>query len=320
MSSAQEYNPETSRQVFEKVCGQCHARDFVMPPRPRAQWEETIHKMTTFGAKGTPEEFATIIDYLIRRATPTGGGRGIEAGSKDKHIVDEAAAERGRKVWVAECINCHGTQARGNGEASNLIRSVVVLHDRYGNEIGAFLRQGHPMQSERSSASLTDAEIQDVAHFIHQRLYETLRSSPTFHTQDILTGDAKAGAAYFNGEGKCATCHSPTGDLAGIGSKYDAPSLELRFISPRGGRPSPNRPKVTLTVTPPGSSAITGTPVVFDDFTVAIRDAQGAYHSWTRTPALQVVKNDPYAAHDQLLDQYTDKAMHDLLAYLVTLK
>ena len=172
---SQEYNAEQSRQVFEKVCGACHARDFVMPPRSNAQREETIRKMTTLGAKGTPEEFATIVEYLVRRATPaSGGGRGVEAGAKDKHIVDDEAADRGRKVWAAECINCHGTQARGNGDGTNLIRSVLVLHDRYASEIGPLLRKGHPMQSERSSAMLTDAEVQDVSHFIHQRVYDTL--------------------------------------------------------------------------------------------------------------------------------------------------
>ncbi len=329
---SQEYNPERSKEVFEKVCGACHAQDFVMPPRSKAQWEETIHKMTTLGAKGSQEEFALIVDYLVKRGAATraggrsgasaqasGGGRGVEAGAKDKHLVDNAAADRGRKVWAAECINCHGTQARGNGEAGNLIRSEMVLHDRYGNEIGPFLRKGHPLQSGRPSASLTDAQIQDVSHFIHQRVYDTLRGSPIFHAQDIVTGDAKAGAAYFNGQGHCATCHSPTGDLAGIASRYDPASLELRFISPRGGRGA-NRPKVTLTVTPPSGPAVTGTPVVFDDFTVAIRDAQGVYHSWTRAPTLIVVKNDPYAAHNELLDRYTDQQMHDLVAYLVTLK
>jgi mono/diheme cytochrome c family protein len=321
VGNAQEYNPEKSKAVFEKVCGACHARDFVMPSRPKAQWDETIRKMTTLGAKGTDEEFATIVDYLVRRSMPTsGGGRGVEAGAKDKHIVDEAAADRGRKVWAAECINCHGTQARGNGEGSNLIRSVVVLHDRYGNEIGPFLRKGHPMQSGRPSSSLTEPQIQELSHFIHQRVYDTLRGSPIFHVQDVVTGDAKAGAAYFNGEGQCNTCHSPTGDLAGIAAKYDPAALELRFISPRGGRGAANHPRVTLTVTPPGGHAITGTPAVFDDFTVAIRDEQGNYHSWTRTPALKVVKNDPYAAHDELLDKYTDQQMHDLVAYLVTLK
>ena len=77
---------------------------------------------------------------------------------------------------------------------------------------------------------------------------------------------------------------------------------------------------MTLTVTPPSGPEVTGTPVVFDDFTVAVRDAAGEYHSWTRTRDLKVVKNDPFAAHDEWLEKYTDKNMHDIVAYLVTLK
>src|SRR4029079_15428540 len=78
--------------------------------------------------------------------------------------------------------------------------------------------------------------------------------------------------------------------------------------------------QVTLTVTPPSGQSITGGPVVFDDFDVSVRDGSGEYYAWKRTPDLKVVKNDPYAAHDELLEKYTDKNMHDILAYLVTLK
>ena len=305
----------------------CHARDFVMAPRTKDQWDATIQKMAALGAKGTDKEFASVVDYLMKSppALPQaaikigsggGPGSGIEAGAKDKHIVDTDAAGRGRKIWAAQCINCHGTQARGSDKGPNLIRSERVLHDRYGNEIGPFLSKGHP-----ASAEWKPAQIAEVSHFIHEQVYDTLRSAPTFGPHDIVTGDAKAGAAFFSGEGKCSTCHSPTGDLAGIASRYDAAALQGRFLSPRaagrGGRP---RQQVTLTVTPPSGPEVTGTPVVFDDFTVSIRDAAGDYHAWTRTPALKVVRNDPYAMHDELLEKYTDKNMHDIVAYLVTLK
>jgi mono/diheme cytochrome c family protein len=337
--------PARSAQVFQKVCGQCHAKDFVFAPRSRDQWQETVQKMAALGAKGSEEEFAIVLDYLVtqygrrpvnqRPAISIGissgrgaPGTGIEAGPKDKHVVDEAAAERAKKVWAAECINCHGTQARGEDPGTNLIRSELVLHDRYANEIGPFLRKGHHMQSGRSSAVLTKSQIEDVAHFIHLRVYDTLRSAPSFHPQDLLTGDPQAGAAFFDGEGRCASCHSPTGDLKGVGGKYEPPALQARFLNPRfsgrGGRggaaPAPNRPHVTLTVTPPSGPPVTGTPVALDDFYVAVRDDAGEYHSWTRTPALKIEKNDPYAAHDDLLARYTDKQMHDLLAYLASLK
>ena len=188
------------------------------------------------------------------------------------------------------------------------------------------------MQSGSATSTLTPAQISELSHFIHQRLYDTLRGSPIFIMHDVVTGDAKAGAAYFNGAGKCNTCHSPTGDLAGVGKKYDPATLQATFLNPRppggrggsgpapAGRGGPVAKPVTLTVTPPSGTPITGVVVVFDDFDVAIRDASGDYHAWKRTPDLKVVKNDPYAAHDELITQYTDKNMHDIVAYLVTLK
>lgn len=196
------------------------------------------------------------------------------------------------------------------------------------------------MQSGNASATLMTVQISELSHFIHQRLYDTLRGSPIFIVHDVVTGDAKAGAAYFNGAGKCNTCHSPTGDLAGVGLKYDPATMQATFLNPRpfagrggrgpaggagpsgatGGRGGPVAKPVTLTVTPPSGTSITGVALVFDDFDVAIRDASGDYHAWKRTPDLKVIKNDPYAAHDELITQYTDKNMHDIVAYLVTLK
>jgi hypothetical protein len=207
------------------------------------------------------------------------------------------------------------------------VRSVIVLHDRYGNEIGPFLRKGHPTQTT-PVANLSPAQIEDLSHFIHQELYQTLRAA--LRIQDVLTGDAKAGAAYFNGEGKCNSCHSTSGDLAGIGKKYDPPTLQQRFLFPmaggfggrggRGGRGGPPANPVTVTVTPASGPAISGTLVHLDDFSVALRDSTGEYHSWKRTPAVKVVKRNPFDAHIELLDRYTDKNMHDIVAYLETLK
>jgi mono/diheme cytochrome c family protein len=236
--------------------------------------------------------------------------------------VDPAAADRGKKIYAAECLACHGSQARGSDKGPNLIRSVLVLHDRNGNELGPFLKKGHRTQSGTPSASFTPAQIEDLAHFVHERVYETLRSSPTFDVQNVLTGDREAGLKYFNGDGKCNTCHSPTGDLKGIGSKYDAPTLQQRFVFPRPGRGrgAPAGKPVTITVTPPSGAPVSGVLVTLDDFTVALREASGEYHSWKRAPGLSVVKHDPYAAHIELLDKMTDQNMHDVVAYLERLK
>ena len=230
-------------------------------------------------------------------------------------------------IYAAECVTCHGPSARGTERGANLVRSQIVLRDRYGNAIGPLLKKGHPMQTSAPSSSLTDAQTTDLSHFIWQRINDTLRGSPAFEAGDVLVGDAKAGEAYFNGEGRCATCHSPAGDLAGYGKRFPPIEIQQRFVFPnttggrgRGRAAGPSRQQVTVTVTLPDGTSVSGPLVSVDDFHVALRDSTGAYRSWTRTPAMKVVKNDPLSAHVELLDRLSDKQMHDVVAYLETLK
>jgi mono/diheme cytochrome c family protein len=243
-----------------------------------------------------------------RGAPPSGPGPG------DKQTVDAAAADRGKSTYIAECVTCHGPRARGSESGPDLIRSLVVLRDRYGNEIGPFLRKGHPTQSNKPSANFTQPQIEELSHFLKQQFAETLRSSPLYRIQDVLTGDAKAGAEYFNGAGKCNTCHSVSGDLAGIGKKYDPPTLQQRFLFPQRTKP------VMVTVTPPSGAAVSGSLVRIDDFNVSLRDASGEYRAWKRTKDMKIERTDPYSTHVELLDKYTDKNIHDVVRYLESLK
>ena len=246
-------------------------------------------------------------------------------GPGEKHIVDNAAADRGRTVWAAECITCHGTQARGTERGPNLMRSDVLLRDRNASELGPFLKKGHTLQSGRPTSSLTDTQIEELSHFLHQRLNEILaKGIGFFKSSQVLTGDATAGAAYFNGDGKCSTCHSPTTPtLAGIGGRYSPVDLQQRFLFPprggRGGAPNPAT-AITVTVTPSTGPAVSGNLVQMDDFDVTLRDASGAVRVFHRAPGMKVVKTDPLRAHQLLLDTITDKQMHDVVAYLATLK
>lgn len=318
------------------MCGACHVIETVTSQRrTRAQWQESINSMIARGAKGSDQDFASILDYLAAqygpnspggRGGPGFGGRGRGAafspGPADKQVIDEAAALRGRKVYAAECITCHGTNARGGDRGSDLVRSEIILHDRYGSTLGPFLRKGHPTQTT-PAANLTDAQIRDLSHTLHQEVYNTLRAA--LEIQNVLTGDPKAGEAYFNGAGRCSTCHSPTGDLAHIAARMAPPELQQTFLFPGGGRgrrglgSAPAIP-VSVTVTPASGAPITGTLVEMDDFNVSLLDASGQYRCFVRTAALKVVKHDPVQAHHDLLDRYTDRNIHDIVAYLETLK
>lgn len=335
---AQQLPDGPHRETALKLCGTCHAATIVLGRGlNKEQWGEVVSDMISKGAKGTPDEFNQVVDYLST-AFPIGGaagaksapqrcGGGLSAGPQDRQISDPASAKLGKAIYYRECINCHGPNARGpsdnapeNQHGSDLVRSLVVLHDRYGNQLGPFLKKGHPMQSGAASSSLNPAQVQDLANFLHQRFEDTLHRTPFLQPLNVLTGDPKAGEAYFNGAGKCNTCHSATGDLAHIASKYEPPALQLKFLFPNGGRFNAGAPLVTVTVTQPDGQSVTGDLVRMDDFTVALRDSDGNYRSWTRTPDLKITKKDPYAAHIALLDQYTDKNMHDVVAYLETLK
>jgi cytochrome c oxidase cbb3-type subunit III len=267
---------------------------------------------------------------------PTGApapqGRGVappdRPGPNDRMVVDPAEVDKARAIWSAECVTCHGANARGGDGGPNLVRSPLVLHDRYGSGLGPFLKEGHPMQSGKPSAALTDAQIVQLSHFLRQRLTDTLRGSPMFDVKNVLTGDPKAGEAYFNGEGKCATCHSATGDMGGIGTRLTPVNIQQRVIFPfaggrgRGGAAAapPARSAMTVTVTPPGGQAMTGVRLEQDDFYVTLRDSSGVQRTIKRTPGTTVVVNNPLQFHVDLLERISDKQMHDVVAYLETLK
>lgn len=343
------------KDVTQKVCGStCHGPDIITGSgRTREQWAAVVNAMVTRGAKATDAELAQIAEYLSTNLGPNviasrpparGNGPGagsapatgpgpLGAGAADSHVVDVKGADRGKTVYIAECITCHGNKARGANanlsgpqKGSDLVRSLTVLHDRYGNTIGPFLAKGHPLQSGKPGSSLTAQQIGDLTHFLHQKVYDTLRGGPGLEVQNVLTGDAKAGSAYFSGAGKCNTCHSPTGDLAGLAKKYDPPTIQSKFLFPRtvgfrrgGARTAVTKP-VMVTVTQSSGEVVEGVLERLDDFNVSLRDSRGEYHSFKRTPSLQVEKHDPYAVHVALLDQYTDKDIHDVVAYLETLK
>jgi mono/diheme cytochrome c family protein len=237
-----------------------------------------------------------------------------QGGPYERQKIDAAAASRGRALYARHCINCHGSSAKGTDRGPDLIRSVLVLHDRLGDGIGPAIKPSATHQS-----TLTAAEIVDLSHFLHQRIETTASNRSPRGPINVLTGDPEAGRTYFNGAGRCSTCHSATGDLAGVATRIADPvSLQQRFLFPVIRRDAPRQ--IVVTVTPAGGTTVAGTLVRMDDFFVSLRDASGEYHAFDRGPGVAVSVDDPLAAHHELLDRYTDADMHNVTAYLSTLK
>jgi hypothetical protein len=199
-----------------------------------------------------------------------------------------------------------------------------VLNDRYGSLLVPFFRKGHPMQSGRPSASLTEEQAVSLMHFLRQRINDTLRGSAAFTVGDILTGNAAAGKSYFEGEGRCTACHAAAGDLAGLATRTPAPvDVQQRMLFPirRGGRGGqPSRTDIIVQVERPSGPPMSGVLVQEDDFFVTLRDSTGATRVVRKAPGVAVKATDPLRAHQELLDRITDTNMHDLVAYLVTLR
>ena len=244
--------------------------------------------------------------------------------------VDSVAFEEGRGLWAKQCIDCHGTQARGSDSGPNIIRSSVVNRDRTsfipGSVLGPFLKKGHPTQSGTASTTFTERQAVALAHYLRQQVNDTMRGSPVFVPGDVLTGDAKAGEAFFNGEGGCATCHhAASRSLAGVRARVGSTvNLQQRMLFPMAGggrgRGSPNPNPTTVALSSPSGPPISGVLVAQDSFYVTVQDAAGQIHVVKRTPGMRMETANPFQAHIDLLDRLTDKNIHDLVAYLETLK
>jgi cytochrome c oxidase cbb3-type subunit III len=225
-----------------------------------------------------------------------------------------AAAERGQKTFTQSCAFCHGADATG-ARGPDLVRSPLVAHDVKGDLIGPVIRQGRPDKG-MPPLPLTDEQISDVAAFLHSRVKEAMASSgvpKTYAVEKLLTGNAGAGKAYFNGPGGCTKCHSITGDLANVANKYSSIELEAHMLYP-------NVPhSMVAVVTLPSGQQITGPVEHVDDFVIALRDTSGWYRSFSRA-SVKVELQDKLAAHRELLDKLTQSEFHNLYAYIATLK
>jgi cytochrome c oxidase cbb3-type subunit III len=252
---------------------------------------------------------------LFAQDTPVPAAPGVRR-NPARPVYPAEIVKRGHDQFVKTCSFCHGANATGTSNGPNLILSTVVRHDDKGDKIGPIIREGRPDKG-MPAFNFTDTEIADLATFLHARMAASDLRSATHPMGDysldkLLTGKPEAGKAFFFGSGKCSTCHSPTGDLAGISRKYPPVTLQSRMLYP----PDSHQ---TATVTDSSGRQWKGPLVLLTNFDVAIRDSAGWYRSWPlHSVTLHV--DDALAAHLSLLPNYTDADMHNVFAYLESLK
>jgi len=240
--------------------------------------------------------------------------RAVSAAAQAEPKAKDPAVERGHNLFVQTCGFCHGADATG-ARGPDLVRSPLVAHDVKGNLIGEVIRSGRADKG-MPAMPMTDEQVSDIAAYLHSRAEEALNSSglpKEYPVEKLLTGNVAAGKAFFDGAGGCKKCHSSTGDLAGIAGRYPPLDLEARMLYPEGPQ------KKTAVVTLASGEQIKGPLVHQDDFVVALRDASGWYRSFSREH-VKVEIHDPLAAHQEMLGNLTQADVHNLFAYLESLK
>jgi cytochrome c oxidase cbb3-type subunit 3 len=222
--------------------------------------------------------------------------------------------QKGAGLFRQDCSFCHGRNAGGGESGPDLTRSKLVTADVDGDKIGPVIRNGRPDKG-MPPFDRSDDQMESIVAFIHTQQTKALTKTggrKGVDPEDLQTGNAEAGKQYFNGAGGCSTCHSPTGDLAGIASRHQGLELEKRMLYPEHA-------KSKVTVTLASGQPVVGTLEYLDEFTVGLIDATGAYHSW-RTRDVKYKVDAPADSHVVLFDKYTDDDIHNLMAYLQTLR
>ena len=258
-------------------------------------------------------------------------------------IYTPEAISRGQDSYNKTCGYCHGEKAKGGQVGPDLIRSDVSLHDEDGIGMAEYLKGAAHQKAVK--LALEQTAVFDIAAYIHSRINNAASQRGDGILVDVVAkaGNAQAGEAYFNGPGGCTQCHSITGNMKGIGAKYDIVTLQERVAMPSrggpggghggggggggrgGGAAAPDVPPgplaITSTVTLADGTKVEGTPIRVTDFEVVLRLADGTQKTWPREDGIPSVENhDPLAKHIEILKTMTDQRMHDLTAYLATLK
>ena len=251
-------------------------------------------------------------------ARPAGARPQVSVGSQGPLPVhakfDNGQIENGGNLFLQNCAFCHGKDAGGGESGPDLTRSKLVEGDKKGEAIGAVVRNGRT-EKGMPRFSLGDADILSLVAFVHSQQDKAMSQTGTrkgVDESDLKTGDVAAGRLYFEGTGGCTKCHTASGDLAGVATRFTGLKLEEQMLYPTDA-------KQTVTVKTATGQTLNGPLAYEDEFTIGMRDGFGTYHSWP-VSAITFHVDNPAMAHVTAMSKYTDDDVHNVLAYIQTLK
>jgi cytochrome c oxidase cbb3-type subunit 3 len=298
-------------------------------------WVAVLFVVSVGTAGQNPQSPAGGIREQGRGTSPPGrqGGGGTRPNfpQQQRPLADPAVIARGRALYGVNCTSCHGADLRGGDQGGpNLLRSAVVLTDQQGENIVRVVRSGRQGPAGTMPAfQLPEEDVVAISEYLHSVLARAGRQGrpPEAETPldlNVLVGDPEAGRTYFGRV--CGRCHDTAGDLRGIASRVPDPrGLQNLWVAGRaggrGGDGDDDGVRLTVTVTPAGGAAVSGRLVRVDEFIVTLIREDGTRRTFRRDGAVPKVEiHDPLEPHRRLVLELSDRDMHNVTAYLATLK
>jgi mono/diheme cytochrome c family protein len=302
-------------------CAICHGeqREGILPAFPpllgiqRQLNDQQITQLIHTG-KGRMPAFPKLQDGELTALLHYLSSSGLSVTANTSTSAHSGLVDAGNMLFRQNCAFCHGRDTMGGETGPDLTRSKLVQADHDGDKISEVVRNGRP-EKKMPAFNFSSQEVLSLAAYIHSQaaLASTKKGGRRgVDPSDLQTGNVEQGKSYFNGAGGCAKCHSPSGDLAGIATRYEGLQLEERMLYPRGA-------KSTVTVTLPSGQQVHGVLAYRDEFVLGLRDANGVYRSWP-VSNIKFTVDSPADAHVELFSKYTDADIHNLMAYLQTLR
>ncbi len=225
----------------------------------------------------------------------------------------KAQIDAGGTLFLQNCAFCHGKEAGGGESGPDLTRSKLVASDKDGEAISPVIRNGRA-EKGMPKFNLPDGDVTSLVAFIHTQQDKAMSQTGNrkgVDEADLQTGDAAAGKRYFEGEGGCTKCHTST-SLKGVASRFSGLQLEMRMLYPRDAVKK-------VSVKTASGQTFNGPLVYQDEFTIGMKNDAGIYQSWpVRAITFQV--DNPVEEHVTAMSKYTDDAIHNMFAYIQTLK